>query len=183
MLDRVVRDEALTQIILSCDDTTRPTILEQLPQHLREKVVETTSLGMGAPGHEVLAETMELLRQKDADTDAEQVERMLGAWRANGLAVAGPDETALALSMGQVEELLIAASPEELRRASSLPESAPGPTDVESSTATPGDADKWKLADELITKAHQTGARVRFIENTSLLDAVGGVGALLRFKI
>ena len=85
VLDRVVRDEALTQIILSCDDTTRPTILEQLPQHLREKVVETTSLGMGAPGHEVLAETMELLRQKDADTDAEQVERMLGAWRANGL--------------------------------------------------------------------------------------------------
>ena len=85
--------------------------------------------------------------------------------------------------MGQVEEQLIAASPEELRRASSLPESAPGPTDVESSTATPGDADKWKLADELITKAHQTGARVRFIENASLLDAVGGVGALLRFKI
>jgi peptide chain release factor subunit 1 len=183
VLDRVVREEAVTQIVLACDDTTRPTILEQLPQHLRDKVVETMSLGIGAPGHEVLTETMELLRQKDADGDAEHVERMLGAWRANGLAVAGPDDTALALSMGQVEELLIAASPEQLRRASALPEAAPGPTDVDSSTSTPGDADKWKLADELITRAHQTGARVRFIENTSLLDAVGGVGALLRFKI
>src|SRR5688500_3342752 len=57
VLERVVRDEALTQIILSCDDTTRPSILEQLPQHLRDKVVETTSLGIDAPGHEVLAAT------------------------------------------------------------------------------------------------------------------------------
>lgn len=40
-----------------------------------------------------------------------------------------------------------------------------------------------KLADELVTKAQQTSARIRFIENPDLLSAVGGVGALLRFRI
>jgi hypothetical protein len=34
-----------------------------------------------------------------------------------------------------------------------------------------------------VTKAQQTSARVRFIENPDLLADVGGVGALLRFRI
>jgi peptide subunit release factor 1 (eRF1) len=39
------------------------------------------------------------------------------------------------------------------------------------------------LSDELITRAQQTAARIRFIEDASLLADVGGVGALLRFRI
>jgi hypothetical protein len=34
-----------------------------------------------------------------------------------------------------------------------------------------------------VTKAQATSARIRFIENEELLSEVGGVGALLRFKI
>jgi peptide subunit release factor 1 (eRF1) len=40
-----------------------------------------------------------------------------------------------------------------------------------------------KLADELVTAAHRNAARVRFIEDPELLAEVGGVGALLRFRI
>jgi peptide subunit release factor 1 (eRF1) len=178
-----VQSESITQIVVACDDTTRPVLFEQLPQHLSEKVVDTIHLGIETPGHEVLAETLQLLRQKDAETDEERVNAMLGAWRAGGLAAAGPDETLAALSMGQVEELQIAASPEILRRAKAQPDAAPGPVDVDTSAAgADADPDRWKLADELITKAHQTGARIRFIENTSLLANVGGVGAHLRFR-
>jgi peptide subunit release factor 1 (eRF1) len=39
-----------------------------------------------------------------------------------------------------------------------------------------------RAADELVTKARQTAATVRFIEDPAPLSAVGGVGALLRFK-
>ena len=39
------------------------------------------------------------------------------------------------------------------------------------------------LADELVTRAQQTGARVRFIEDPTLLEPVGGVGGLLRFRL
>jgi peptide subunit release factor 1 (eRF1) len=34
-----------------------------------------------------------------------------------------------------------------------------------------------------VTRAQQTSARIRFIEDASLLAEVGGVGALLRFRI
>ena len=34
-----------------------------------------------------------------------------------------------------------------------------------------------------MTRAQQSAARIRFIEDPELLAGVGGVGALLRFKI
>jgi peptide subunit release factor 1 (eRF1) len=37
--------------------------------------------------------------------------------------------------------------------------------------------------DELVTRARQTGAGVRFIEDASLLEEFGGVGALLRYRL
>jgi peptide subunit release factor 1 (eRF1) len=57
---------------------------------------------------------------------------------------------------------------------------------VEVETSAPSaelDTTRLKLADELITKAQQTSARIRFIEDQDLLADVGGVGALLRFRI
>ena len=40
-----------------------------------------------------------------------------------------------------------------------------------------------RLADELVTKAHQTGARICFIEDPLLLESYGGVAATLRYRI
>jgi peptide subunit release factor 1 (eRF1) len=184
-LDRLVREEQLTRIVVACDQVAKPIFMEQLPRHLADKLVDVMALDIRAPEHQVLSETLEALRQADAQTDAEHVEAMLGAWRAGGLGVVGPEDTLKALSMRQVEELLITASPDLLRRVKTLPEgTAPGPVEVDTSAPRPRmDADRLKLADELVTKAQQNSARIRFIEDPTLLDDVGGVGALLRFKI
>src|SRR3954469_10581542 len=120
-LERVVRDEDITQIVLACDEVTKPTLLEQLPQHVATKVIDIVHLDINAPEHEVLTTTLETLRGKDAETDTEHVAQLIGAWRGNGLAVVGPEDCLQALEMGQVEELLIAATPSEIRRADSLP--------------------------------------------------------------
>jgi peptide subunit release factor 1 (eRF1) len=170
---------------VSCDEVSRPLLFEALPKHLVEKVVDVVKMDVRAPDHQVLEETLDALRGKDLETDAEHVEALIGAWRAGGLAVAGPEDTMKALVMGQVEELLITATPAALRRARNLPPgSAPGPVEVDTSAANAGvDPDLLKLADELVTKAQQTSARIRFVEDPTLLNDVGGVGALLRFKI
>lgn len=172
VLERVVRDEVLSQIVVACDEVTRPLLMDQLPKHLAACVVDVLKLDIHTPEHRVLAETMEALRQHDAATDTEHVEAMLGAWRANGLAVVGPDATLQALTMGQVEELIITAAPDGLQRTKAAP--------------TPQmnlDAERLNLAGELVTRAQQCAARIRFIEDPALLSEVGGVGALLRFKI
>ena len=184
-LERVVRDETIDHVVLSCDEVTKPTLMEQLPKELADKVIDVVRLDVNAPEHEVLSATLEALRGHDADTDAQHVQALLDAWRGSGLGVVGPEDTLRALEMGQVEGLLITASPTLLRKAEEIQVSvAPGPVEVDTSgPGTEPDAEQLKLADELVTKAQQTSARVRFIEDASLLADVGGVGAVLRFKI
>jgi peptide chain release factor subunit 1 len=185
VLDRTVRNESLNHIVIACDAVAKPLLMEQLPQHLADKVIDVMALDIHTPEHEVLRETLEALRASDADTDAAQVARMLDAWHANALAVAGPEETMRALQMGQVEELLITASPSELRRPTTVTtDMTPAPVDID--TTAPGgqdDADRHRLADHFVVHAHMSAARVRFIEDPALLAPVGGVGALLRFRI
>jgi peptide chain release factor subunit 1 len=160
VLERVVRDEVITQVVVACDEVARPLLMDQLPKHLSDKIVDVLNLDINTPEPRVLAETMEVLRERDAETDASQVEEMLGAWRSNGLAVVGPEETLKALERGQVEELLI------------------------TSTDLPRLDDKAVTqAGELVRKAQQSAARIRFIEDPGLLADVDGVAAILRFKI
>jgi len=156
LLDKGVSEERLNHIVIACDEAAKPVLMAQLPKHLADKVIDIVNVDVkSVPEHELLTETMEALREADARTDAEQVQRMLDAWRAGGLATAGIEATQRALDMRQVEELVIAARPDRVA----------GP------------------ADELVAKAQQNSARIRFIEDDTLLADVGGVGALLRFKI
>ena len=157
VLERVVRDEAIERIVVACDEVARPLLMEQLPKDLAARIVDVVHADIHTPEHRVLAETLEALRQRDADTDLEHVEALVDTWRAGGLAVVGPDDTLDALAKRQVEELLISARG--------------------------FDGDRAKVGDELVGAAHQNGARIRFIEAASLLDDLGGVGAVLRFRI
>ena len=156
LLDKVVAQERLNQIVIACDEGAKPFLMAELPKHLADKVIDIVNVDVKSIAeHDLLKESIDALRREDAKTDAEQVQRMLDAWRAGGLAVAGIEATIRALDMRQVEELIIAGRPDRVA----------GPTD------------------ELITKAQQNSARIRFVEDDSLLADVGGVGALLRFKI
>jgi len=132
-----------------------------------------------------LTETLDAMREKDAQTDAERVERLLNAWHSGGLGVVGPEDTMDALAKAQVEELLITATPALLQRAEHLPaELRPGAIDADTSAANANiDGEQLQFADDLVTRAQQQSARIRFIENPDLLAEVGGVGAILRFKL
>jgi peptide chain release factor subunit 1 len=184
-LDQLVTAEQIAHIVIVGDEVVVPMVRQQLPKPLAEKVVDTIKLERGADEGTVLQVTLELLRTKDASTDAEIVEELITQWRSGGLGVAGPEATLRALTMGQVDQLVIAGTPASLKPVQTLPEgSAPGDLQVETSAPQGvADPERVKLADELVTRAEQTAARIRFIENTELLADVGGVGALLRFRI
>lgn len=160
VLDRVLREEQIDKIVLACDEVARPALLEQLPGHLAAKIVDTVALDINAPEHEVLAETLDVLRQHDGATDVERVQAMLDEWAAGSLGVVGVEATLDALAKQQVEELLLTARADDLR--------APDPV---------------HLSGQLVAMAQQNSARIRFIEDATLLADVGGVGALLRFRI
>ena len=89
-----------------------------------------------------------------------------------------------ALQMGQVDELLIAATPDMLKPVQKLPEdAAPEPVAMETTAQGSANDKQLQLSHELVARAQQTGARIRIIEDPELLRDHGGVGAILRFRI
>ena len=116
----------------------------------------------------------------------------IDAYRAGALGVVGPEDTLDALVKGQVDELLITASlatlePVTAEAAAALTADStlldPAVEPTAAGEAAQADPQVVRLADELVTRAKQTSARVTFIEDASLLADYGGVAALLRFRI
>lgn len=182
-LDRIVRDDNIQHVIVAGDEVVVPLLKEQLPPHLNDKLVDVVRLERDAAEDEIIEATLEVLRRQDAESDAERVSELIGAWQSGGLGVVGPAATLDALQLGQVDELLITGSPAELEPPEKLQHDAATRNVVTETTAAGVGEPQLKLADELVTKAQQTGATVRIIENAELLRTVGGVGALLRFRI
>ena len=79
----------------------------------------------------------------------------------------------LALTMGQVDELLLTSPAVLTVEEEELAEQA----------AEEREDLRTVTAEDLAQKARQNGAKVSFVEDANLLKDVGGVGALLRFRI
>jgi peptide subunit release factor 1 (eRF1) len=129
---------------------------DQMPQHLAERIIDEANLPTGSNQPLVVEKTLESLQKHKEETEREKVEELIGEWRAGGLGVVGLEEVRKALEIGQVDELLIVS---------------------------PGQQLEAEIADELVTKARQTSASVTVVEDASLLEHVGGMGALLRYRV
>lgn len=163
-LDAIVRQEKAEQIVFGGDEVIIPVLRAQLPAHLAQKVVDILRIDIRTPEHEILAATVEAMREQDAKDDVELVRRLFDEYRAEGLGVVGLQQTLDALKNSQVDELLLSAALREIR-------------------SDEGGQVQVFTADELVTRAKQTGAEVKFIENPALLEEVGGIGAMLRFRL
>lgn len=100
----------MEHIILAGDEVILPLLREHFTPLINERVIDVLRLDITTPENEVLAATLEAMRQHDAKTDAEKVDRMLGEYRGGGLAVVGGDDVLKALTVGQVDELLLSAT-------------------------------------------------------------------------
>jgi peptide chain release factor subunit 1 len=189
-LEQVVREDGIEHIILAGDEIIIPQLKEQFPKAVAEKVVDVLSLDINAPEHEVLAESLAAMREHDLVSDVDKVEELLNEYRAGGLAVVGSTDTLEALAMGQVEELIIAAEQqsvegdrEDVAILSDTEVAEPVVAGEDSGAVANIDPDSIIVAADLVARARQTGARITFIEDVSLLEEFGGCGALLRYRI
>ena len=183
-LDAIVRRDNIQHIIVAGDDVVVPLLRDAMPKHLVERIVDVLKLDRHAGEDAIVEATLEALRQKDAQTDADRVREVVDAWHSGGLGVVGPEATLRALELGQADEVLITAQPETLKSVQTLPDdAAPAPVVVETTATVDSAPQQIHLSDELVTRAHQTAASVRMIEDPGLLKPFGGVAARLRFRV
>ncbi|MBP7778849.1 MAG: host attachment protein [Acidobacteria bacterium] len=175
-LDQVVREDGVEQIVLAGDEVITPVLRKQLPKHLNDRIIDVLRLDITTPEHQILKATTDALREHDGDTDADEVRRLLDQYRAGQLAVVGALATLTALTRGQVDVLLISASPDAVHDDTDTDAQRPGDPD-----ANPGET--VPIVERLVGLARTTGARVTFIEDPALLADMGGVGAMLRYRI
>jgi peptide subunit release factor 1 (eRF1) len=193
-LEQIVQQEGISQILIAGDEVVTPLLREQMPKHLAEKIVDHMRVEPHAPLAEIVRLSLDAMNKVNERTDREKVETAIGAYRAGGLGVVGPDDVLGALAKGQVDELLLSASLQQVRHLPGSPvaRNAAHGTNVrmesEGAAAVAGEAaeagaESVRIADALVTKARQTAAKITFIEDSSLLADWGGAAALLRFRI
>lgn len=183
VLDKIVREEEIEHVILAGDETAViPLLREQLPKALEEKVIDAVNLGIDTPEHELLEESLSIFQRHDSLTDMEKIERLLNEYRGDNLGVAGVPDTLAALSNGQVEEVLIVSSAEDLQYDEAEVKKVLELYDTDGTL--PPELNKQIVADEIVRRANLlSSARVTFIDYDMGLHQLGGVGALLRYRI
>ena len=130
----------------------------------------------------MVEESLTVFKRHDSLTDMEKVERLLNEYRGDNLGVAGVAETLAALSNGQVEEMLIAAKADSIQYDQEEVEKVLKLYDVDGTL--PEELNQRTIADELVRRANLlSSARVTFIEDSTRLEQLGGVGGLLRYRI
>jgi peptide subunit release factor 1 (eRF1) len=179
MLGRVVREEAAEHIIIAGDEVIIPLLREQFPGWLADKVIDILRLDIRTPEHEILRATMNSLRESNIQTDAERVRDLLDQSGAGVRAVTGLEKTMGALVRGQVNELLISASLDDIATC----EDQTATLSADASVNGDGRASRAEIANALISLAVSTRAAITFIEDGKLLGSAGGVGAFLRYQV
>jgi peptide subunit release factor 1 (eRF1) len=176
-LEEIVRTDDIRRIVVCGDEVIVPMLRSHFTPQLAGLVVETLPIDMNAPDQVVLQRTLEVIRQNDAKSDQAIVEHAFDGHRAGGLGVVGSERTRAALKLGQVHVLLLTAA----TRPDGFTEEPAAPKRQQSSAPTHAHGDTE--FNELVALGRQTDAEVRFIEDPALLQGVGGVAALLRFRL
>ncbi len=154
-LERLAHAEDATQIILAGNSEAIPWLRAELPADLRQVVLPVT---IPVAIDEIPAEINTLIAPILAATAADAAraigDRVVDALRAHGLGIAGLTEVRTLCELGQVDTLVLT-------------------DDAAIDLATRND---------LVRTALATRAKVEFIAPHTVLNHLGGVGALLRYR-
>lgn len=189
VIEPIMRNGKIEFLILCGDETTiMPHLRPKLPKAVEEAVVGTLNMSQYDSEEEIHTATLELMREHQRKLDEAAIERAIGASKAAaGLGTTGVEDTLAALSNGQVEELVISADFSDLEYSTKkvkkvLKNYAPG-DDNSGSDVLPDAKEARQIADELIVRALNTAAKIRFIEDSELLNQTHGVAAVLRYNM
>jgi peptide chain release factor subunit 1 len=193
-LEKIVQRENIPEIVVAGDEVVLPLLREQMPKHLQQKVVDHVRMNGNSPLEQLIGSSLDALRRARTEGEREKVDAAVGGFRSGGLGAIGPEDTLEALAKGQVDELLISSQLRSLQpmgaHAASTPADSLGAVlpepvlePIAAGEPAEADAEMVRLADELVTRATQTSAKITFIGHAHLLADYGGVAAILRFKI
>lgn len=183
-LQRIVEQQEVDYVILGGDDLILGELRKVMTPAITEKVIEEEHIPMSESTTKIVERTVELVRRTEAEDSRKLADKAIDRFRAGGLAVAGIEPTIEALNREQVDRLILAESFDG-REGWQCPEcrvigQAPAP-DACPFCEAPA-PDRIDLRDAIVRRAERTGRRVEIVEEHAELEALDGVGAMLRYR-
>lgn len=155
-IEQLVQREGAVRLIVAGNEVAVPLLKQALSQQMAQLLhEETPRIPIRAGGDAVRSEVAPILARLEAEQDLTVVERLVDGVRGGGLATSGMKQTRRALENGQVDTLVLAADAD-------LPQ---------------------EQRNELVQLAATTSASVEVVEGNETLRELGGVGALLRYRL
>jgi|SRR5579871_121650 peptide subunit release factor 1 (eRF1) len=154
-IERLVDEEGATRVVLAGDAVAIPLLRAALSPRVTQLLHnDVLRLDIRDPRTEIEREVAPVLAQAEAENERAVADQLMDAVQANGLGVVGLEETQAALDHGQVDVLLL------------MPQSG---------------VDEG-VRQDLVRRAIATSAEVEMVKQHELLEMLGGVGALLRYR-
>lgn len=183
-LGQIVDDREIDYLILAADESTLSELRRQLSPAARDKLIDVERIPIEAAQQEILRRTIDTVRRTEVEDSRRLADTVVDRFRAGGLAVAGLDPAIEALNREQVDILLLHESFDgeigwQCSRCRVLGR-APTPQKCPfCDTPLPEEID---LREAMVRRAERTGRRVEIVEEHQALEALEGVGALLRYR-
>lgn len=182
-IEDLVDREKARRVVLAGDEVAIKPLMDALSPAVRAYVEDVLRVDMRVSRDELRDEVRMVLERAEAESSATVADQVIGAFRSGGLGVVGFDPTRRALEAGAVEVLVLAGLPgtppdvSDAHDARSLGERG----EVQNESATGGiDLDQ---RNDLARLAVATSAEIEVATGHAALEHVGGVGALLRYRI
>ena len=151
---RVFDPAGIRRIVVAGRDRMIAALEQELPAEWRERIVATLRWDLDKPDRDFLGKLRPYLEKAERDQEADRVSLLTGELRRGGLATAGLEPTLRALRMGQVDTLLVSSNLDAA------------------------------VVEDMVHLAETTGTHVEFVPAADeALERLGGVGALLRYKL
>lgn len=178
-LRRLVEEEDVQRIMVAGSGQVKDQLVNRLPPRLADRVATVEDVDVDPGSKELVERFVEQGRKLEAEGSGQAVQALKAALKRGELAVMGPFETVRAARDGRIE-LLVAATGTE-----------PGAAKCEAhatffeqgdrcscgSEGTPVD-----LINEAVEYVARADGRIEFVDaDAPFLEAMGGVGALLRW--
>lgn len=155
-LSQLVKDTDAAEVILAGEEGAVATLRPTLtPEVARLVTAVAPRMDMRATSNDIREVMEPIMREVEAEQERSAVERLMAETLAGRLGVVGLHRTRAALELGQVNTLLLLAD-------------APLSSEERS---------------DLVALATNIGAETQIVEASPGLEELGGVGALLRYKL
>ena len=180
-LGRIIKRYDVQHVIIAGNDSIKGTVMGTLPDTIKEKLVDYINLDITSNLPSIMETIEPMMREVEQEQEAEDVAQLQSEVEGDNLGAAGISATAMALTKGQVQTLIMHqgfnAIGGECPNCGTL-RAGLRPTCPYDGT----EMQQVNLREVFTARALQQGAAVQIVEAGEYLDQNEGVGAILRYR-